>query len=229
MVALSLACTTGSHVLFGALNNIASSKQAWSPGDWTSVNDHSVGGQSTSTFVISTTNKIVQLQGYLDSSKLHHHQPNIGHAGQITTNSEKVWDLSEFEGIKISYSEGDHHNYTLSMKDVLPTVLANGHERSTIDWVHTFTAEQLKVQGVGLESLQMQMPTSVFLAFKDFKPLYRNRLVENAHPLNTKHIRSFSIMIRSSDNDQAGEYSIKLHSISAAHAGTVYHTENFQC
>ncbi|KAI6250449.1 hypothetical protein HI914_02031 [Erysiphe necator] len=156
------------------LTSIFGGELPWSSRDWTSSNDTVRGGKSSSSFKFIESNSVAIFSGYLDVSTL----GGAGFASQRTKGNDRVWDLSNYDGIVLNIKKADGKKYTFSLKDqvVAPT-------QSSISWDYNFITtgdEQVKI------------------FWSDLEPTYRGRVLEDTTPLNLKEIRGFSLMMRRS-------------------------------
>ncbi|PQE27334.1 CIA30 family protein [Rutstroemia sp. NJR-2017a WRK4] len=171
--------------------------QPWSPDDWTSSDDRVRGGASQSFLDCSVSSSIATFRGTLDIQTL----GGAGFASQRTS-VDRTWDLSRFDGIQLDIQAIDEKTYTFIIKDELLPRSPNGREQSTISWEYDFKgpADHGKI----------------FVRWDDLKPTYRGREKKDAEPLDLKNIKRFSIMMRSFFGTQEGDFSLSMHSISAA-------------
>lgn len=106
-----------------------------------------------------------------------------GFASQRTTGSRR-WDLSAYEGIELDVAESDGKLYTLILKDELLPDRPDGRERSSLSW-----QADLRFVGSG----------KVVVRWKEFRPTYRGKEVDDADPLDLKSIKRLGIMMRRYD------------------------------
>lgn len=149
----------------------------WSSDDWTSSDDRVRGGSSTSNLTCSPSLSVAEFHGNLDTKTL----GGAGFASQRTTCEDKEWDLSNYEGIILDIKQSDSKKYTLILKDQLLPKSANGREQSTVSWEYDFEAHNGK---------------KVIVLWDEFKPTYRGREKKDAKPLDLKHVKRFSLMMR---------------------------------
>jgi len=168
----------------------------WSCDDWTSSDDRVRGGSSTSNLVCDPSLTNAEFYGNLDTKTL----GGAGFASQRTTGEDKEWDLSDYEGIIIAIKKSDMKRYTLILKDDLLPKSPNGREQSTVSWEYDFGGADSK---------------KVFIKWDEFKPTYRGREKKDAKPLDLKHVKRFSLMMRSFFDTQNGDFSLTVTSISA--------------
>lgn len=173
------------------LQSIFGGALPWSPLDWISLDDTIRGGGSFSSFKYIDSNSIAIFSGFLDVRTL----GGAGFASQ-RTRGDRVWDLSNYDGILLNVKKADGKRYTFSLTDQVAS-----HNQSTISWDCNFTAAR---DGEQIE-----------VSWSEFKPTYRGRELKNTSPLNLKGIKRFSIMMRSFFGSQEGEFSLSLASISA--------------
>lgn len=92
-----------------------------------------------------------------------------------------MWDLSAYDGLELDIAEADEKLYTIVLKNSLLPSRPDGREQSSLSWQTEF-----RVAGSG----------KVILRWKDFRPTYRGKEVDNADHLDLKSIRRLQIMIR---------------------------------
>jgi hypothetical protein len=109
-----------------------------------------------------------------------------GFASQRTTNDDRSWNLSEYEGIVLTIAEADKKRYSLIVKDEILQPSPNGREQSTISYEFDFD----------LPGTTSEEPAEIFIAWNDLKATYRGREKPDAPGIDTKNIRRFSIMMR---------------------------------
>lgn len=78
--------------------------------------------------------------------------------------------------------------------------MPDGREQSTISYEYDFSAAG---------------NYSVFVPWSELKPTYRGREKDDAPPLNTKHIKRWSFMMRSFFGGQEGDFSVEIKSVKA--------------
>jgi len=171
----------------------------WSPLDWTSSDDRVRGGTSFSELACSPFSPTAVFKGNLDIETL----GGAGFASQRTTGEERNWDLSGYDGMLLDIEKADGKQYTLTLKDELLPKSPNGREQSTISWEYDFTADK---EG-----------EKVYVRWEDLKATYRGREKKDAKPLDLKHIKRISIMMRSFFGTQKGDFSLSIRSFSAFH------------
>jgi hypothetical protein len=150
----------------------------WSPTDWTDSDDRVRGGSSYSELTCDPSSPTAIFHGNLDTKTL----GGAGFASQRTTGEDRDWDLSSYEGITLDIKKSDGKKYTLILKDELLPKSPNGREQSTISWEYDFKED--KDGG------------KVFVHWHDFKPTYRGREKKGAKPLDLKHVKRISLMMR---------------------------------
>lgn len=150
----------------------------WSPLDWTSSDDRVRGGSSISELTCSPTSPTAVFKGNLDIETL----GGAGFASQRTTGEDRNWDLSSYDGMILHIEKADEKQYTLTLKDELLPKSPNGREQSTISWEYDFKASK------GGEKVSIR--------WEDFKATYRGKEKKDAKPLDLKHIKRISIMMR---------------------------------
>lgn len=150
----------------------------WSALDWTSSDDRVRGGASHSELACKPSSHTAIFQGNLDIKTL----GGAGFASQRTTREDRNWDLSGYDGILLDISKADGKRYTLTLKDELLPKSPNGREQSTISWEYDFKA--------------YKDGEKLYVLWDDFKATYRGRDKKDANPLDLKHIKRISIMMR---------------------------------
>ncbi|KAJ5209349.1 hypothetical protein N7449_003728 [Penicillium cf. viridicatum] len=165
----------------------------WDLNRWTASDDCVRGGSSMSN--LEPTAEGVLFHGNLDIETL----GGAGFASQRTVGNEQVWDLTGHDGIKLHIVLLDGNRYTFSLTDEIPQQRSDSREQSALVWEYDFCAS---------ESGRV-----VRLSWKDLKPTYRGKPVEDARPLDLSHIRRFRIMIRSFFGAQQGNFSLNIQSI----------------
>lgn len=175
----------------------------WSLSDWTSSDDRVRGGSSQSYLSLSDTNPptTIIFHGTLDTHTL----GGAGFASQRTLRSAPTHNLSAYDGLALTLATTDGKRYTLILKnDVLPR-RPDGREQSSVSWEYDFAPAPSAV------------PTTLFIAWRDFRPTYRGRPVD-ALPLpvlDTARVASFTVMMRSFFGKQEGEFRLGITSIAA--------------
>lgn len=138
-----------------------------------------------------------------------------GFASQRTTGSRR-WDLSAYDGMELDVAESDEKLYTLILKDELLPDRPDGRERSSLSW-----QADLRFVGSG----------KVVVRWKEFRPTYRGKEVDDADPLDLKSIKRLGIMMRRYDiiqniifklihghshfGSQSGEFNLSVRYIAA--------------
>ncbi|RKF61179.1 Uncharacterized protein C9E9.15 [Erysiphe neolycopersici] len=146
----------------------------WSSQDWTSSDDTVRGGRSFSNLEFSDSNSIAIFNGFLDMNTL----GDAGFAAQCSK-EDRVWDLSNYDGILLNVTKTDEKIYTFSLTD-----RATAPNQSTISWDYNFIAAR--------DGEQVKVPWSAF------KPTYRGRNLKHTTRLNLKRIKRFTLMMRRS-------------------------------
>ncbi|KAJ5835369.1 Major facilitator superfamily [Penicillium robsamsonii] len=176
--------STNKQILFGP---------DWDINHWSASDDRVRGGSSISK--LEPTNEGVIFHGNLDIETL----GGAGFASQRTVGNEQIWDLSGYDGIELRIVPSDGKRYTFSLADEIPQRRPNDREQSALVWEYDFCPRE-----TGRE---------VRMSWKDLRPTYRGKAVEDARPLDLSHIRRFRIMMRSFFGNQHGEFSLKVQSI----------------
>ena len=115
-----------------------------------------------------------------------------GFASQRTTGDGQEWNLSNFDGIEIvlNTASSDTKMYTVILKDLLlPSKSENGREQSTISWEFDFHI-------LGGQHVEEADHKTMFIRWDDFKPTYRGKDCPEVEPLDLKHIKRMSLMMR---------------------------------
>ncbi|KAF1989396.1 CIA30-domain-containing protein [Aulographum hederae CBS 113979] len=189
------------------------SDKKWNVQDWTASDDRVRGGKSHSYLKCSKDDGIAEFYGNLDIKTL----GGAGFASQRTVSTEKTWDLSEYDGIEIRVSKADSKRYTFNIKDeLLSKNPANGREQATISYEYDFQVSSEHARANG---------TSIFIPWSALKATYRGKEKKDAADVDTKHIKRFSLMMRSFFGDQEGDFSLSISSISAVKTGKEDGTE----
>lgn len=151
------------------------------------MDDRVRGGSSRSYLELVGNASNIRFSGHLDTKTL----GGAGFASQ-STQGDKVWDLSGFEGIQLEVVKADNKTYTFIVKDEIPgSKRDDGREKSSISWEHNFKLDDQDTS----ELLQH----NVTIPWNRFKATYRGREKEDAHPLKVSEIRKFSLMMRRQD------------------------------
>lgn len=90
--------------------------------------------------------------------------------------------MSKYQGLVLDIAKSDEKQYTLTLKDELLPKSPNGREQSTVSWEYDFKADS---DG-----------GKVYIHWDDFKPTYRGRDKKDAKPLDLKHVKRISFMVR---------------------------------
>lgn len=166
----------------------------WKASDWTDSDDRVRGGASQS--YLEITGSSARFHGNLDITAL----GGAGFASQRTTGEEKTWDLSSYDGIHLTLGHHDGKKYTLTLKDEILPLMADGREQSTTSYEYDFSSQSAK---------------DLFVPWHAMKPTYRGKPKDDAKPLDTKNVKRFSIMMRSFFGTQEGDFSLTVNSIKA--------------
>lgn len=111
-----------------------------------------------------------------------------GFASQRTVGKDQYYDLSDYDGIKISLGKTDRKRYTFILKDeLLPKNPENGREQATVSYEYDFEVDEGAVMSAE--------NTFVLVKWKDLRPTYRGREKKDA-PKFSKNVKQFSIMMR---------------------------------
>ncbi|OQE29237.1 hypothetical protein PENFLA_c004G04630 [Penicillium flavigenum] len=148
----------------------------WDLGRWTSSDDRVRGGSSVSNLDLTAGG--VLFHGNLDIETL----GGAGFASQRTVENDQIWDLSGYDGVELHIVPSDRKRYTFSLTDEIPHRRPDAREQSALVWEYDFCASE-----AGRE---------VRVSWKDLKPSYRGKPVEDARSLDLSRIKRFRIMIR---------------------------------
>ncbi|KAI8936307.1 hypothetical protein NX059_006725 [Plenodomus lindquistii] len=169
-------------------------RKGWKASDWTSSDDRVRGGSSQSYLTIKGSS--ASFHGTLDITTL----GGAGFASQRTTGEDRSWDFSAYDGLHIQLGKHDGKKYTLTLKDQILPLMADGREQSTISYEYVFSNA-----GAG----------GLFVPWHAFKATYRGKEKKDAKPLNTKSVKRWSIMMRSFFGSQQGDFSLEIKSVKA--------------
>jgi len=109
--------------------------------------------------------------------------------------------LSGYQGLVLDIAKSDEKHYTLTLKDELLPQSPNGSDQSTVSWEYDF-----KVDSDG---------GKVYMHWDEFNATYRGREKKDAKPLDLKHVKRISFMMRSFFGSQEGDFSLSVTSVSA--------------
>lgn len=147
----------------------------WDVNRWTASDDRVRGGSSVSN--LTPTDRGMCFHGTLDIETL----GGAGFASQRTVGHEETWDLTGDDGVELNLGSSDHKRYTFSLTDEIGKRRPDGREQSALVWEYDFdTSETCKVR----------------VPWKDLKPTYRGKSVEDARPLDLSRVKRFRIMAR---------------------------------
>lgn len=152
--------------------------RAWTPEEWTSSDDRVRGGSSISNLSCSPSSLLAKFHGNLDIKTL----GGAGFASQRTTGTDRIWDLSGYDGLELILGPGDGKTYTLTLKDEILPRRPDGRESSSISWEYDFRADE--------------RGSSFFVKWADLRATYRGRDLDDVRPLDLKGVKRFGIMIR---------------------------------
>jgi hypothetical protein len=136
------------------------------------------GGASYSELACEPSSPTAVFHGNLDTKTL----GGAGFASQRTTGEDRNWDLSSYAGIALDIQKSDGKKYTLILKDELLPKSPNGREQSTVSWEYDFKGDS---DG-----------GKVFVHWSDLKQTYRGREKKDVKPLDLKHVKRISLMMR---------------------------------
>jgi hypothetical protein len=109
-----------------------------------------------------------------------------GFASQRTTEDDRSWNLSEYNGITLNIADADDKKYTFIIKDEILPQSPGGREQSTISYEYDFQVTKTTSKEL----------TVIFMPWNELKATYRGKEKEDAPKLNSKSIKRFSIMMR---------------------------------
>jgi hypothetical protein len=148
----------------------------WDLHCWTASDDRVRGGSSVSELL--STGEGVLFRGHLDIEAL----GGAGFASQRTVGNDNTWDLTGQDGIELRVGKSDGKRYTFSLTDEIPEQRSDGREQSALVWEYDFCTKETGHK--------------VHVPWKELKPTYRGKPVEDARPLDLSHVRRFRIMTR---------------------------------
>jgi hypothetical protein len=93
------------------------------------------------------------------------------------------WDLSAYDSLVLDVVASDGLRYTLVLKDEVPGRRPDGREESSVSWEYEFEIPQGSAG-------EVTMPLA------EFRPTYRGREKKDAAPLDLRHVRRLSFMMR---------------------------------
>ncbi|KAJ5114247.1 complex I intermediate-associated protein 30-domain-containing protein [Penicillium alfredii] len=166
----------------------------WAPNDWTASDDHVRGGSSHSILTCCPDSSIASFHGNLDVTTL----GGAGFASQRTTGQQRLWDLSNYDGLELAVNHADGKLYTITLKNEILPKRPDGREQSTLSWEYDFRSKT---------------PQTILIRWDDFKPTYRGKKVRDTKPLDPGNVKRVSIMIRSFFGEQQGEFSLEIVSL----------------
>ncbi|KAJ5163946.1 uncharacterized protein N7500_005776 [Penicillium coprophilum] len=158
---------TNKQILFGP---------DWDINRWTASDDRVRGGSSVSK--LEPTQEGVIFHGNLDIETL----GGAGFASQRTVGNEQIWDLTGYDGLELRVVPLDGKRYTFSLTDEIPQRRPDNREQSALVWEYDFCPSEIG--------------RTVRMSWKNLRPTYRGKPVEDARPLDLSHIRRFRIMMR---------------------------------
>jgi hypothetical protein len=109
-----------------------------------------------------------------------------GFASQQTTEDDRSWNLSDYDGISLNIADADDKKYTFIIKDEILPQSPGGREQSTISYEYDFQVTKTTSKEL----------TVIFMPWNELKATYRGKEKEDAPKLNSKSIKRFSIMMR---------------------------------
>jgi hypothetical protein len=148
----------------------------WDISRWTASDDRVRGGSSVSNLV--PTAQGVRFYGTLDIETL----GGAGFASQRTIGHEDTWDLTGHDGIELNILPLDYQRYTFSLTDEIAKRRPDGREKSVLVWEYDFCTRKT--------GCKVRVP------WRELKPTYRGKPVEDARPLDLSRVKRFRIMAR---------------------------------
>ncbi|KAJ9151274.1 Complex I intermediate-associated protein 30 [Pleurostoma richardsiae] len=185
------------------LRYIFGGDRPWDASQWTASDDRVRGGKSRSRLTSNADGSSATFSGHLDISTL----GGAGFASQRTRDSGLEWDLSGYDAIVLDVAEADGKRYTLTLKDTVLPRRGDGREQSTVSWEYDFVCGDSTTAGEGAEKVVMRLV--------DFRPTYRGKPKPDAKPLDVRHVKRISFMMRSFFGDQEGDFSLTIRSLAA--------------
>jgi len=168
--------------------------KGWNASDWTASDDRVRGGKSQS--YLDIVGDSARFYGNLDITAL----GGAGFASQRTTGDDRSWNLTGYDGIHLSLGEHDGKKYTLTLKDEILPLMADGREQSSLSYEYDFDSKN-----------EME----IFVPWHALNATYRGREQEDAKPLNVESVKRISLMMRSFFGTQEGDFSLTINSIGA--------------
>lgn len=135
-----------------------------------------------------------------------------GFASQKTAHTTRHWDFSDTTGIVLDILKADGKRtiqlhvdegkrYTLTISNEIADKRPDGRDASTLLYEYSFDTSNGR--------------HGRYVEWNEFQPMYRGKPQKDAAPLNPADIRRWSFMIRSFFDQQHGEFSLSIRSVSA--------------
>ncbi|KAJ4138711.1 hypothetical protein NW768_002570 [Fusarium equiseti] len=180
----------------------------WDKSIWTASDDTVRGGISQSYFDVLEphthenpfSHTIAKFYGHLDYETL----GGSGFASQRTIDGLPVTDLTGYDRLLLEIPYSDGKIYTINIRDS-----DDQKDGSTLNWAYDFQIPATKVSE-GLVEL-----TQVVIYFKDLVPTVRGTRQKEAKSLDLSNIVGASIMIRSFETVQQGDFELRIKSVTA--------------
>ncbi|KAL8818632.1 MAG: hypothetical protein Q9223_002769 [Gallowayella weberi] len=174
--------------------------QPWLPPPWSTSDDRVRGGSSRSS-LSAFPNNCALFEGHLDIETLggagfasQFQSPVALSHGEGDSTSDRVWDLSTYEGVEIDVGAGDGKVYTLILKDEdSQEVRDDGREKAGVNWEADFRVGKSSDGGTReeVEAKQIWVPWSAL------KATYRGKEKEDAGDFKPAEVRRIGLMMRS--------------------------------
>ncbi|KAF5024548.1 hypothetical protein F66182_3311 [Fusarium sp. NRRL 66182] len=185
----------------------------WDKSQWVASDDTVRGGISHSYLDVIPpktpdnpfSQSIAKFYGTLDYATL----DGSGFASQRTRDVDD-WsglDLSAYDRLLLEIPYTDGKIYTINVRDTVAAPSKDGKAQPTLNWAYDF---QLPATKKGELSL-----TQVIIRFKDLVPTIRGTIQNDTEPLDLTHIVGASIMIRSFETTQDGDFELRIKSVAA--------------
>ncbi|QPC80333.1 hypothetical protein HYE68_011085 [Fusarium pseudograminearum] len=184
----------------------------WDKHIWTASDDTVRGGISQSYFDVLEpkthenpfSHPIAKFYGHLDHETL----GGSGFATQRTIDGLPPTDLSKYDRLLLEIPYSDGKIYTINIRDS-DVETKGGKDQPSVNWAYDFQLPATKVVKGEIELHQ------VVIYFKDLTPTVRGTVQKDAKPLNLAKILGASIMIRSFETTQQGDFELRIKSVTA--------------
>ncbi|KAF4958743.1 hypothetical protein FSARC_10934 [Fusarium sarcochroum] len=185
----------------------------WDKSQWIASDDVVRGGISHSSLDILEpktadnpfSHSIAKFHGTLDYVTL----GGSGFASQRTIDDWPGLDLSGYDRLLVEISYTDGKTYTLNLKDNVVPPSKDGVEQPSVSWAYDFQIPATK------KSKGEILINQVIINFKDLVPTLRGTVQNDTEPFDLANILRASIMIRSFQTEQEGEFELRIKSITA--------------